>query len=453
MLADSVESWESVGEDPMVRDLAVRMASRSGGRSPKDFMTKLNYMARVISAPGVLAVAREPLDEKELLYSAVLQRVRVYADEHTPRWTLCTGGATSLEISPNGFYGRCPKTGAKREYMGDIRDEGPLKVFDPERDDLTCTIPCKKMMCFRNNVIRGTDDADFADKMDQEGLRGNYNPSQRGYHSNIFIRWKVTDVCNYTCAYCCDWRTVNAKGMEATDDEMMAAAGRMVSQFDAISMRLTGGEPSSRRRYVDLMRLFHDNLDRFSDIEIRTNLSYQAKHKEVLNWDWDDKLHLHIGCHIRDKNFTPWRMVEVLQEAPKANYVLKFVSLPAIRHHVQFFRRYFVDNGIPSKNIKIVEENSGREDVYHQIELEEAPKARKVLEERAKSAAPDADTQAETAMPNPAGDAPAETANPQNAPAKQAHRNGSANGAATRLTITDLRAMAQRNAERQAIPS
>lgn len=435
-------SWESVLEDPMVRDLAARMSRRSGSRSPEDFMSKLGFMARVVSAPGVFAVAREALEDRDLLYSAVLQRVRVYADRHTPEWTLCSGGATSLEISPNGFYGRCPKTGARREYMGDIRDEGPLKVFDAEHDDLTCTIPCKKMMCFRNNVIRATDYPDFAAQVkEQGGLRGNYNPAQKGYNSKIFIRWKITDVCNYTCAYCCDWRTVNARGKEVTDDEMMAAAERMVSQFDAISMRLTGGEPSSRRRYVDLMRLFHDNLDRFSDIEVRTNLSFQTKHQEVLSWDWKGKLHLHIGCHIRDKNFMPWRMVEVLQGAPNADYVLKFVSLPSIRDHVQFFRRYFVDNGIPSKSIKIFEENSGRKDVQHQVELEEAPKARKYLEDLTKPA--------EDAGEPAGADAQARPDEVQKTSVDDVQLNGSANGVVTRLSISDLRAMNRRAAELQ----
>lgn len=433
-LSDPELSWESALEDPMVRDLAERMARRSGGRSATYFMTKLGFMARSISLPGLLAVAREPLEEKELSYSAVLQRVRIYADEHTPQWTYCSGGTTSLEISPNGFYGRCSKTGSMRQYLGDVRDEGPLKVLDPERDDLTCTIPCKKMMCFRNNVIRATDYPDFADKVEKHGLRGNYNPSLQGYNSKVFIRWKVTDVCNYTCAYCCDWRTVNAKGVEVTDDEMMAAAERMVSQFDGISMRLTGGEPSSRRRYVDLMRLFHDNLDRFSDLEIRTNLSFQTKHQEVLNWDWKGKLLLHIGCHIRDKNFMPWRMVEVLKNAPNANYELKFVSLPSIRPHIDFFIRYFVDSGIPSKNIKVVEENSNRKDVEHQIEIEEAPKARKYLEERWKPTSPDAEAYCKW-------DAPAKPTQPDRKPAELA---------VTHLSIGELRAM-KRNAERRVI--
>ncbi|HLY07658.1 MAG TPA: radical SAM protein [Rhizomicrobium sp.] len=431
--SESDESWQSAVEDPTVLDLAERMARRSGGRSSKYYVSKLGFMARTISLPGVLAVAREPLDENELSYSAVVQRVRIYADKHTPKWTYCSGGATSLEITPNGFYGRCSKTGIRREYMGDIRDEGPLKVFNPERDDLTCTIPCKKMMCFRNNVIRATDYQDFAHKVGQQGLRGNYNPTLLGYHSKIFIRWKVTDVCNYTCAYCCDWRTVNAKGVEVTDDEMMAAAARMVSQFDGISMRLTGGEPSSRKRYVDLMRLFHDNLDRFSDLEIRTNLSFQTKHQEVLSWDWKGKLLLHIGCHIRDKNFMPWRMVEVLKGAPNVKYELKFVSLPSIRPHIDFFIRYFVDNGIPSENIKVVEENSGRKDVKRQIELEEAPKARKYLEERWKPTSPDVGAYCKW-------DAPAKP-NPVRKPV---------DFTATRFSIGELRAM-KRKTERRVI--
>ena len=249
--------------------------ARYNNRSPEDAMKVLRDLARTISLPGVLAVAREPLADYELVYSTVTVKVRAYADKHTPKWTLCTAGTTSLEISPNGFYGRCPRTGGKQIYLGDIRDEGPLKVLDPDGDQLGCRIPCKEMMCFRTNVIRGTDQ-DFAQKVEQLGLRGNYNRRTRGYASNIFIRWKVTDVCNYTCAYCCDWRTVNAKGMETTDAETMAAAERIVGQFDAISMRLTGGEPSSRRCYVDLMCLFHTNLDRFTDIEIRTNLSFQT---------------------------------------------------------------------------------------------------------------------------------------------------------------------------------
>jgi hypothetical protein len=248
---------------------------------------------------------------------------------------------------------------------------------------------------------------------------------------------------------------VNAKGKEVTDDEMMAAAGRMVSQFDAMSMRLTGGEPSSRRRYVDLMRLFHDNLDRFSDIEIRTNLSFQTKHQEVLSWDWKGKLLLHIGCHIRDKNFMPWRMVEVFQGAPNADYELKFVSLPSIKDHIDFFIRYFVDSGIPHKNIKVVEENSNRKDVQHKIELEEAPKARKYLEEHWKPKSADVEAYCKW-------DAPAKPDkprrefkpdNPRRESAEQARMNGPAIGVVTRLSIADLRAMKPQNAERQTNPA
>ncbi|HLY07660.1 MAG TPA: radical SAM protein [Rhizomicrobium sp.] len=424
----------SVIDDPMVRDLAERMARHQNVHF-ESALSRLGILAEKISAPAMLEVARQPFEEDDLVFAVVKGRVRAYANNRTPRWASCTAGVTSLEIAPNGLYGRCPKTVVKKEILGDIRDAGPLKVLRLARDELGCDIPCHQLMCFHNNVLRGTDEADFARRIGQQGLRGVYQPERRGYYSKMFIRWKMTDVCNYTCAYCCDWRTVNARGLELTDDEIMVGAEKIVNQFGAISMRLTGGEPSARRCYVDMMRLFHDNLDRFTDLEIRTNLSFQTKHQEVLSWDWNGKLHLHIGCHLRDKNFMPWRMVEVLKGAPNADYVLKFVAMPSIRPHVQFFTKYFLDSGIPYERIKVIEEHSARDGVYG-VELEEAPKARKYLEEQAaKSATATADA-----------DARPDGAAAQDKPVKK-----STELTVTRLSIDDLRALKRRSGERKVI--
>lgn len=361
-------------------ELLVRLAARSGKLKPEDFLFWLSGLAREVSVAAVLAVARQPFDEHELEYSIVKNRVRAYVNKRTPVWAFCTAGVTAIEISPSGLYGRCPKTDVRRMHLGDLRDDGPLKVLELAGDDLGCSIRCPHMMCFTNNVLRGTDRADFKSRIAKEGVRGVYGSNRRGYHSEVFIRWKITDVCNYTCAYCTDWRSVNKKGMELTDAEVLAAAGRIVGQFERISLRLTGGEPSARRCYVDLMRFIHCNLDHFTDIEIRTNLSYEAKHKEVLSWGWNGKLHLHIGCHIRDKNFMPWRTAELLRGVPDADYVLKFVSTPTIRDHVAFFRQYFVDHGIPRDKIRIVEEVRGQQ--ADMTELEESPPARRTLEQR-----------------------------------------------------------------------
>jgi organic radical activating enzyme len=317
--------------------------------------------------------------------------------------------------------------------MGDLRADEPIRVLDSESKDLSCDIKCQQLMCFTNNVVRATSEDDFTQQIERKGLRGFYKSNHKGYHSKIFIRWKMTDVCNYTCAYCTDWQTVNKKGTELTDAEMLTAARKIVGQFDSISLRLTGGEPSARRCYIDLMRLFHDNLDRFTDIEIRTNLSYQAKHKEVLSWGWDGKLHLHIGCHIRDKNFMPWRTVELFREAPDADYVLKFVSTPTIRHHVMFFRQYFIDNGIPARNIRMIEEVFRKDEKA--TELEDAPHARRTLEQQMNSA------DAAQAQPAPIVEV--------GACSDHAGANGSSNGNGKRFTLADLRAMAAKKQEPQ----
>ena len=125
-------------------------------------------------------------------------------------------------------------------------------------------------------------------------------------------------------------------------------------------------------------------------------------------------------------------MVEVLNGAPNADYMLKFVSMPAIRSHVEFFTRYFLDNGIPLKNIKIIDENSNREDTYH-VKPEEAPLARKKLEEHT--------------SPASAADAPPEPDAPVDKCCRDTDAGCASNAGGTRLTIADLRTLTRKTAE------
>jgi sulfatase maturation enzyme AslB (radical SAM superfamily) len=347
---------------------------------------RLQGLGESMSMSALRDVARQPFEPHELQFSVVKQRIRKLMNQGTPRWTHCTGGTTSIEISPNGGYSRCPKHGAKQAYLGNLRDEGPLHTLDPHKDEMGCTIRCPQLMCFSGNVLRATSRAELDADIARVGLRGVYGEPDRGGQSDVFVRWKITDVCNFTCTYCTDWRSVNKKGIELTDDEVLGGLDKIMGQFNVISLRLTGGEPSARRCYVELMRRIHSNLSRFSDVEIRTNFSYQAKHREVLSWDWQGKLHLHIGCHVRDKNFMPWRTVEVLRDAPDADYKLKFVATPSNREHVEYFGQYFRDNGIPASRIRVIEEVTGKETdpAAAPVPAEMVPFARKYLEELAR---------------------------------------------------------------------
>jgi sulfatase maturation enzyme AslB (radical SAM superfamily) len=370
--------------DDDIERLATAIALEAG--QPYHIVVRrLQGLGESMSMSALREVARQPFEPHELQLSVVKQRIRQRMNQGTPRWTHCTGGTTSIEISPNGGFSRCPKHGAKQAYLGNLRDEGPLHVLDPHKDEMGCTIRCPQLMCFSGNVLRATSREALNGDIAREGLRGVYD-EPRGRQSDVFVRWKITDVCNFTCSYCTDWRSVNKKGIELTDDEVLAGIGKIISQFNVISLRLTGGEPSARRCYVEMMRLIHANLHRFSDVEIRTNFSYQAKHREVLSWDWQGKLHMHIGCHVRDKNFMPWRTVELLRGAPDADYKLKFVATPSNRDHVAYFSQYFRDNGIPASRIRVIEEVTGKEadPAAAPVPAEMVPFARKYLEELAR---------------------------------------------------------------------
>jgi hypothetical protein len=356
------------------------------GLSHESVLRHLMGLGATMSMTALHAVAREKFQPHELQVSVVRQRIRKRMNKATPRWTHCSAGVTSIEISPNGGYSRCPKFGVRQLYIGNLRDEGPLKMIDLDSEDIGCSIRCPQLMCFTKNVLRATSQEELDAQIADKGLRGNYCDTDKGATSKVFFRWKITDVCNYTCAYCTDWRSVNKQGIELTDDEILASLDKMIAQFSMISLRLTGGEPSARRCYVELMRRIHANLDRFSDIEIRTNFSYQPKHREVLSWDWQGKLHLHIGCHVRDKNFMPWRTVELLRNAPDADYCLKFVATISNREHVMWFRKYFIDNGIPSLRIRIIEEVNDQESAVTDEPpvVYGVPFARQYLEESAR---------------------------------------------------------------------
>ncbi len=367
-----------------MQHLAARVARHIG--QPKSVVLRtLQGFGDTLSMRALEVVARQHFDQEELQYSVVRQRVRTHMNLTTPRYSQCTGGATSIEISPNGGYTRCPKFAFKQIYMGNLREEGPLRTLDIEHDDMSCAHRCNELMCFTKNVVRATSREELEAKVAVQGVRANYRPIDKGHQADVFVRWKLTDVCNYTCSYCTDWRSVNKKGMELTDEEILAALGKIIRQFKTISLRFTGGEPSARRCYVELMRRIHSNLDRFTDIEVRTNLSYQSKHREVLSWDWQGKLHLHVGCHVRDKNFMPWRTVELLRDAPNADYMLKFVATPTLREHIAFFAKYFTDNGIPESRMRIIEEVHDTEVGSSEPVVPEAtPLARKLLEEWAR---------------------------------------------------------------------
>ena len=368
---------------PALGPAAHELARRIAGRQQLELRTILRHfraIAKNLSADGLENVATEGFRDEDLDISVVRHRVIRRLNRTTPRYTHCTAGVSALEISPDGRYARCLRFADARKFTGHLLEPGEIKRLHVDTDDMSCTFRCPEVMCFSPNVLRATDLHGLRSAIAEHGIRGLYKRRGPAPNPEVFVRWKITDICNYSCPYCTNEDASGSVGRELNPAELLRVAGKIVQGLDRISLRLTGGEPSTHRGYVELMRFLHGRLDRFTDIEVRTNLSFQHKYKEILQWDWQGKLNLNVACHIQDKNFMPWRFVDILRTSPRARYLLKFVATPGNRHHVAFFRDYFLRHGIPAERIHVTEEIGRLEG--QPDDADDVPIARKAIESR-----------------------------------------------------------------------
>ena len=74
----------------------------------------------------------------------------------------------------------------------------------------------------------------------------------------------------------------------------------------------------------------------------------------------------------------PWRMLDVVR-LPQADYLLKFVATPRSRAQVEYFRQYFLDNGVPSARLHVVDDVRDQEEIGDEAD-EAVPPARKIIE-------------------------------------------------------------------------
>ena len=298
------------------------------------------------------------LDVRNPRLAVIRQNLLKILDDDAPRFNYCTGGTTSLEINAMGDYTRCSRFAQRSIFIGNVLHDEKIRTLDVVNNDqdASCDLNCKRRMCFRSNVIRAATRTQFDNLIQLQGLRGDYRKSREDRRSNIFIRWKMTDTCNYTCSYCSAWKTVNKKRPELDGDSLIQIAKKFTNQFDKISLRITGGEPSTKKNFVPLMRFLNDRLDRFVEIEVRTNFSFPQKQQDVFAQNWQNKLHYHIGCHVFDKNFRPWDFAPILTGQTSVSYKTKFVSTPSNQHYVDAIKKYFIANGIPVDHIKIIQD-------------------------------------------------------------------------------------------------
>jgi len=96
-----------------------------------------------------------------------------------------------------------------------------------------------------------------------------------------YVRMSVTDRCDFRCVYCMDEKMTFVPREQLLTLEEMARLGRAFVQLGVNKIRLTGGEPLTRR---NVMQLFNDlgHLDGLNDFTLTTNGSQLPKYAQQL---------------------------------------------------------------------------------------------------------------------------------------------------------------------------
>ncbi len=96
-----------------------------------------------------------------------------------------------------------------------------------------------------------------------------------------YVRMSVTDRCDFRCVYCMDEKMTFVPREQLLTLEEMARLGKAFVQLGVHKIRLTGGEPLTRR---NVMQLFNDlgHLDGLNDFTLTTNGSQLPKYAQQL---------------------------------------------------------------------------------------------------------------------------------------------------------------------------
>lgn len=328
-----------------------------GTRELETEIERISMLAERGHKAELVAQAMEiALEKDEVNFDYVREEMFRLLNKNTARFNHCTAGQTVLEVTANGDYARCIRYAKKGRFIGNIFEDRQFKLLDLDTQS-DCNVHCNKRMCHARSTIRTATREEFDEQLAEKGIRGDYGDFSGRVHlpnAKMCVRWRITETCNYRCSYCSAWQTVNKKLPELEGDRLLETAKIILDQFDGVWLRITGGEPSVVRNYVELMQYLHSRLDRIAQIEIRTNFSYPKKQREIFALDWQRKLHYHIGCHVYDVNFKPWEWLEFLPDQNNIDYVVKFVRSKVNASYVDAFRNYFIYHGIHPDDLRII---------------------------------------------------------------------------------------------------
>ena len=101
-----------------------------------------------------------------------------------------------------------------------------------------------------------------------------------------YIRLSITDVCNFKCGYCLP----NGYQVDKSDNrkflhlEEIKRLAKVFSRLGVSKIRLTGGEPTVRKDFFDVIKILKNEAD-IKKVVITTNgYHLDKKAKKLVEW-------------------------------------------------------------------------------------------------------------------------------------------------------------------------
>lgn len=199
-----------------------------------------------------------------------------YNDFSTTPRSWCTAGSRHFYISSRGDLSRCAGFWyGHKDILGSVKDQELRRsIFFNKNEYKRCQAPMCTMECDGYSVEQQIEAK--TPTLHRGGKLTDYRLAGKDF-CTLMIH--LTAFCNMKCAYCCAQGWMEAhKGQDMTPEEWKDTATFFTESFDTGMVQVMGGEPTIKKGWQDIVRIF---IDAGWRVEILTNM---VKDKEIVDF-------------------------------------------------------------------------------------------------------------------------------------------------------------------------
>jgi len=161
---------------------------------------------------------------------------------------------------------------------------------------------------------------------------------------NLKITWHLNRGCNFNCSYCYIRNMENKMSMLGHGISVDLPAFKRIYERNGIDViNLTGGEPFLYPEFVTLC----EELTKFTDIRINTNLSTMNVFDFADTIDPDKVREIHVSLHIGERE-NVYKMVDKIHylRSKGFNVFVSQVMHPTLFYEYNYWHSYLLKEGI-----------------------------------------------------------------------------------------------------------